>query len=325
MENKQDIILQVEHLKKYFDAGTHVLNRSRDQIKAVDDVSFSVPRGSTFALVGESGCGKSTIARLLLRLISATDGKAIFEGKDLFTLPEKEMREMRRNIQMIFQDPYSSLNPRWQINEIVAEPLDTHKIGTRKERVEMVNEILRIVGLNEESGTKYAHEFSGGQRQRIGIARALITNPKFIICDEPISALDVSIQAQIINLLREMQEKYALTYLFITHDLRIVNFLCDHVAVMYLGKLVEMGETKEIFAKRSHPYTQALFSAIPIPDPLYEKHEIPIEGDVPSPLNPPSGCRFHTRCPYAKPICSEQEPALREISPGHYCACHLHD
>ena len=325
MENKQDIILQVEHLKKYFDAGTHVLNRSRDQIKAVDDVSFSVPRGSTFALVGESGCGKSTIARLLLRLISATDGKAIFEGKDLFTLPEKEMREMRRNIQMIFQDPYSSLNPRWQINEIVAEPLDTHKIGTRKERIEMVNEILRIVGLNEESGTKYAHEFSGGQRQRIGIARALITNPKFIICDEPISALDVSIQAQIINLLREMQEKYALTYLFITHDLRIVNFLCDHVAVMYLGKLVEMGETKEIFAKRSHPYTQALFSAIPIPDPLYEKHEIPIEGDVPSPLNPPSGCRFHTRCPYAKPICSEQEPALREIAPGHYCACHLHD
>ncbi len=324
MEIKQESILQVEHLRKYFDAGTHVLARSKDQIKAVDDVSFQVRRGSTFALVGESGCGKSTIARLLLRLITATGGKAIFEGRDLFTLSDSEMRETRRNIQMIFQDPYSSLNPRWQIRNIVAEPLETHHIGTRAEQAEAVDRLLKTVGLAEDCGTRYAHEFSGGQRQRIGIARALITNPKFIICDEPISALDVSIQAQIINLLRDLQQQYELTYLFITHDLRIVNFLCDHVAVMYLGKLVETGTTKDVFARRAHPYTQALFSAIPIPDPLYEKREIPLEGDVPSPLNPPNGCRFHTRCPYAKPVCSEQEPELHEIAPGHYCACHLH-
>ncbi len=324
MESTRGPILQVEHLKKYFDSGTHVLARSKDHIKAVDDVSFQVQRGSTFALVGESGCGKSTIARLLLRLITATDGNAIFEGKDLFTLPNSEMRAMRRHIQMIFQDPYSSLNPRWQINKIIAEPLETHGIGTRAEQKDAVEHMLRTVGLAKDSGTRYAHEFSGGQRQRIGIARALITNPKFIICDEPISALDVSIQAQIINLLRDLQEQYALTYLFITHDLRIVHFLCDRVAVMYLGKLVETGSTKEVFARRAHPYTQALFSAIPIPDPLYDKREIPLEGDVPSPLNPPSGCRFHTRCPYAKPICSVEEPMLHEIAPGHFCACHLH-
>jgi oligopeptide transport system ATP-binding protein len=324
MEREQEPILAVEHLRKYFDAGTHVLARSKDQIKAVDDVSFQVRRGSTFALVGESGCGKSTIARLLLRLITATDGKAIFEGRDLFTLSDAEMRETRRNIQMIFQDPYSSLNPRWQIRKIISEPLETHHIGTKAEQVEAVEKILHTVGLPEDCGTRYAHEFSGGQRQRIGIARALITNPKFVLCDEPISALDVSIQAQIINLLRDLQEKYSLTYLFITHDLRIVNFLCDQVAVMYLGKLVETGSTKDVFARRAHPYTQALFSAIPIPDPLYEKREIPLDGDVPSPLNPPSGCRFHTRCPFAKPICSEVEPTLTEIAPGHACACHLH-
>ena len=325
MENTQDYILQVEHLKKYFDAGAHVFRRDKDQIKAVDDVTFSIPRGTTFALVGESGCGKSTIARLLLRLISATDGKVYFEGKDLFELQPKDMREVRRDIQMIFQDPYSSLNPRWQVRKIIAEPLETHDIGTPAERKEAVEKMLETVGLNSEAGMKYPHEFSGGQRQRIGIARALITNPKFIICDEPISALDVSIQAQIINLLRDLQKEYQLTYLFITHDLRIVNFLCDHVAVMYLGKLVETGETLEIFRAPGHPYTQALFSAIPIPDPLYEKDEIPLEGDVPSPLNPPSGCRFHTRCPHAMEICSEKEPELREIAPGHFCACHLHN
>ena len=325
MDNKQDYILQVEHLKKYFDAGAHVFNRSKDQVKAVDDVSFSIKRGSTFALVGESGCGKSTLARLLLRLITATDGKALFEGKDLFSLPANEMRALRRDIQMIFQDPYSSLNPRWQIDKIIAEPLDTHNIGTKAERAAKVEEMLNIVGLSKDAGTKYAHEFSGGQRQRIGIARALITNPKFIICDEPISALDVSIQAQIINLLRDLQQQYNLTYLFITHDLRIVNFLCDDTAVMYLGKLVETGSTLEIFKHPAHPYTQALFSAIPIPDPTYEKRQIPLEGDVPSPLNPPSGCRFHTRCPHAMPICSEADPIMREIAPGHWCACHLHN
>ena len=325
MDNKQDYILQVEHLKKYFDAGAHVFNRAKDQVKAVDDVSFSIKRGSTFALVGESGCGKSTLARLLLRLITATDGKAFFEGKDLFSLPANEMRALRRDIQMIFQDPYSSLNPRWQVSNIIAEPLETHNIGTKAEQAAKVEEILNIVGLSSDAGTKYAHEFSGGQRQRIGIARALITNPKFIICDEPISALDVSIQAQIINLLRDLQEQYNLTYLFITHDLRIVNFLCDDTAVMYLGKLVETGSTLEIFKHPAHPYTQALFSAIPIPDPTYEKRQIPLEGDVPSPLNPPSGCRFHTRCPHAMPICSEADPIMREIAPGHWCACHLHN
>jgi oligopeptide/dipeptide ABC transporter ATP-binding protein len=260
----------------------------------------------------------------LLRLITATDGKAIFEGRDLFSLADSEMRETRRDIQMIFQDPYSSLNPRLQIRSIVAEPLETHHIGTRAEQVETVENILHTVGLPEDSGTRYAHEFSGGQRQRIGIARALITNPKFIVCDEPISALDVSIQAQIINLLRDLQEQYQLTYLFITHDLRIVNFLCDRVAVMYLGKLVETGTIKEVFARRAHPYTQALFSAIPIPDPKYQKNELLLDGDVPSPINPPSGCRFHTRCAYVMPICSEKEPLLQEIASGHYCACHLH-
>lgn len=317
-------IMQVQHLYKYFDAGRHLFARSKDQIKAVDDVSFQVAYGSTFGLVGESGCGKSTIARLLLRLITATDGKAIFEGRDLFSLADSEMRETRRDIQMIFQDPYSSLNPRLQIRSIVAEPLETHHIGTRAEQVETVENILHTVGLPEDSGTRYAHEFSGGQRQRIGIARALITNPKFIVCDEPISALDVSIQAQIINLLRDLQEQYQLTYLFITHDLRIVNFLCDRVAVMYLGKLVETGTIKEVFARRAHPYTQALFSAIPIPDPKYQKNELLLDGDVPSPINPPSGCRFHTRCAYVMPICSEKEPLLQEIASGHYCACHLH-
>lgn len=317
-------IMQVQNLYKYYDAGRHLFARSKDQVKAVDDVSFQVDYGSTFGLVGESGCGKSTIARLLLRLITATDGKAIFEGRDLFSLPNSEMREIRRNIQMIFQDPYSSLNPRLQIRSIVAEPLETHHIGTPAEQREAVKNILHTVGLPEDSGTRYAHEFSGGQRQRIGIARALITNPKFIVCDEPISALDVSIQAQIINLLRDLQEQNQLTYLFITHDLRIVNFLCDHVAVMYLGKLVETGPVKDVFTHRTHPYTQALFSAIPIPDPKYQKNEIFLDGDVPSPINPPDGCRFHTRCAFVMPICSEKEPRLHEIAPGHYCACHLH-
>lgn len=324
MMSNPEPIMQVQNLYKYFDAGRHLFARSKDQIKAVDDVSFQVAYGSTFGLVGESGCGKSTIARLLLRLITATDGKAIFEGRDLFSLTDSEMREIRRNIQMIFQDPYSSLNPRLQIRSIVAEPLETHHIGTRAEQIETVKNLLHTVGLPEDSGTRYAHEFSGGQRQRIGIARALITNPKFIICDEPISALDVSIQAQIINLLRDLQEQYQLTYLFITHDLRIVNFLCDRVAVMYLGKLVETGTIKDVFFRRAHPYTQALFSAIPIPDPKYQKNEILLEGDVPSPINPPSGCRFHTRCAFVMPICSEKEPRLQEIASGHYCACYLH-
>lgn len=320
-----ETILQVEHLSKYFDAQERLIARSKANVKAVDDISFSINKGEIFALVGESGCGKSTTARLILRLIEATSGKVTFDGKDMFSLSPQELRQTRRDIQMIFQDPYSSLNPRWRIKKILSEPLDTHNIGTPEERQQRVNDLLKIVGLNEESGEKYAHEFSGGQRQRIGIARALITNPKFVICDEPISALDVSIQAQIINLLKQLQVQFDLTYLFITHDLRVVQFLCDNVGVMYLGKIMEIGPTEAIFRNPCHPYTQALFSAIPIPDPDYVKNEIPLEGDVPSPLNPPSGCRFHTRCPKAMPICSEKEPEWKTIEENHKCACHLFD
>lgn len=317
-------LLRVEHLAKYFDAQAHVITRSKANVKAVDDISFSVPKGSVFGLVGESGCGKSTTARLILKLLTPTAGKVFFDGKDLYALKPGELQKMRRDIQMIFQDPYSSLNPRWRIGQILAEPLDTHKIGTREDRRLLVKQILETVGLREEDTQKYAHEFSGGQRQRIGIARALITNPKFVICDEPISALDVSIQAQIINLLKELQKKFQLTYLFITHDLRVVRFLCDNVGVMYLGKIVEVGSTEAIFGNTLHPYSQALFSAIPHPDPFAEKEDVTIEGDVPSPLNPPSGCRFHTRCPYAFDRCNQEVPPLKMVSEGHQTACHLY-
>lgn len=319
-----ELMLRVDHLAKYFDAQEHLVARSRANVKAVDDISFSVPKGSVFGLVGESGCGKSTTARLILKLLNPTSGKVYFDGKDVYGLKPGELQKMRRDIQMIFQDPYSSLNPRWRIGQILAEPLDTHNIGTRDERRQMVKQILETVGLRDEDTKKYAHEFSGGQRQRIGIARALITNPKFVICDEPISALDVSIQAQIINLLKELQVKFQLTYLFITHDLRVVHFLCDNVGVMYLGKIVEVGSTKAIFANPHHPYSQALFSAIPHPDPFTEKEEMTIEGDVPSPLNPPSGCRFHTRCPFVMDICSQEEPLLKTVGEDHQCACHLY-
>jgi oligopeptide transport system ATP-binding protein len=277
------------------------------------------------ALVGESGCGKSTTARLILRLIEATSGKVEFNGQDVFSLSANALQNMRRDIQMIFQDPYSSLNPRWKIKHVLQEPLDTHEIGTNEERRKKVENFLDIVGLPKESGNKYAHEFSGGQRQRIGIARALITNPKFIICDEPLSALDVSIQAQIINLLKELQTHFDLTYLFITHDLRVVRFLCDQMAVMYFGKIVEMGPTERIFLDPKHPYTRMLFSAIPYPDPEIKKEEIIPEGDIPSPITPPSGCRFHPRCEYATAICNQREPELKKISENSWCACLLED
>ncbi len=316
-------LLCVENLKKYFNAQESAVIRSKSKVKAVDDISFTVKKGSVFALVGESGCGKSTTARLILKLIQPTGGKVYFEGKDLYSLSSSELVKTRRDIQMIFQDPYSSLNPRWSVEQILSEPLDTHRIGTRAERKKMVKDILEIVGLKEEDCQKYPHEFSGGQRQRIGIARALITHPKFVICDEPISALDVSIQAQIINLLKDLQKELNLTYLFITHDLRIVQFLCDMVGVMYLGKIVEIGSTEAIFKNPRHPYSQALFSAIPQPDPFKVKEEVTLEGDVPSPLNPPSGCRFHTRCQFAMPICSEEEPLLKVVNENHKCACHL--
>ena len=321
MESTREPILQVEHLKKYFDSGTHVLARSKDHIKAVDDVSFQVQRGSTFALVGESGCGKSTIARLLLRLITATDGNAIFEGKDLFTLPNSEMRAMRRHIQMIFQDPYSSLNPRWQINKIIAEPLETHGIGTRAEQKGAVEHMLRTVGLAKDSGTRYAHEFSGGQRQRIGIARALALNPDFIVADEAVSALDVSVQAQVINLLQEMKEKYHLTYLFISHDLAVILNVCDRVGVMYLGRIVEMADKKTLFSQPLHPYTQALLSAAP----QIGKRGVEqvLSGEVPSPISPPKGCAFHPRCPHAKECCKEHPPMV-SLPDGRQIACWMY-
>lgn len=319
-----DTLLKVEHLVKYFNAQEHIIKKSSGNVKAVDDISFEITKGEIFALVGESGCGKSTTARLILKLIEPTSGKVYFEGTDLYSLPSNELRTRRKDMQMIFQDPYSSMNPRWKIGKILAEPLETHNIGTRKEQVEKVKEMLKIVGLNEDAYYRYPHEFSGGQRQRIGIARALITNPKLVICDEPISALDVSIQAQIINLLKDLQEKFQLTYLFITHDLRVVNFLCDNVGVMYLGKLVEVASKYNIYNNPAHPYTKALFSAIPIPDPENEKNVIELEGDVPSPLNPPSGCRFHTRCQHAMEICSQEEPAMKIIDEDHKCACHLY-
>jgi len=321
----QEPILRVENLSKYFDIQENVIARSRGNVKAVDDISFSVPKGTVFGLVGESGCGKSTTARLILRLLTPTAGKVYFDGNDVFALNQNHLQKMRRDIQMIFQDPYSSLNPRWRIGQILAEPLDTHNIGTKAERQETITKILETVGLHASDTMKYPHEFSGGQRQRIGIARALITNPKFVICDEPISALDVSIQAQIINLLKELQQQFELTYLFITHDLRVVRFLCDDVGVMYLGKLVETGSTRSIFENTLHPYSQALFSAIPHPDPFAEKEEVTIEGDVPSPLNPPPGCRFHTRCPHAFDRCSAEEPLLQVKVEGHFVACHLYD
>lgn len=324
IESRDNILLKVEHLCKYFSAEDKLFRKSSSQVKAVDDVSFQIRRGTTFALVGESGCGKSTTARLLLRLLEATSGKVYFQGKDVFALSPNELRDMRRDVQMIFQDPYSSLDPRWKTRSILEEPLNAHGIGTPAERRKKVIEMLEIVGLGEASADKYSHEFSGGQRQRIGIARALITNPQFIICDEPISALDVSIQAQIINLLKKLQADYNLTYLFITHDLRVVNYFCDEVGVMYLGRIVETGDTRTIFREPAHPYTRALFSSIPIPDPNYEKKTLPLEGDVPSPLNPPSGCPFHTRCPNAMLICSQERPTVQDLGGGHLCACHLY-
>jgi len=319
-----EVILKVEHLVKYFNSDEGILKKSKGNVKAVDDISFEINKGEIFGLVGESGCGKSTTARLILKLIEPTSGKTYFEGIDVYSLPSNELRKLRKNFQMIFQDPYSSMNPRWKAHQILAEPLETHNIGIRNEREVRVKEMLEVVGLNEESYYKYPHEFSGGQRQRIVIARALITNPNLVICDEPISALDVSIQAQIINLLKELQTKFNLTYLFITHDLRVVNLLCNNVGVMYLGKLVEVASKENIYRNPMHPYTKALFSAIPIPDPEAEKNIVQLDGDVPSPLNPPSGCRFHTRCKYALHICSQEEPVMRIIDGDHKCACHLY-
>ena len=292
------------------------------KLRAVDNVSIDIKRGETLGLVGESGCGKSTFGRCVLRLIEPTEGKVLYENKDLLQFSKDEMRKMRRKLQMVFQDPYASLNPRMTVMEIIKAPLDVYKIGTKEERIEKVLEMAKIVGLNADAMNRYPHEFSGGQRQRIVIARALILNPEFIVCDEPVSALDVSIRSQVLNLIHDIQKKYNLSYLFISHDLSVVKHISDRVAVMYLGSIVEIAEKNELFSNPLHPYTQALLSAIPIPDVDAERKQIYLEGEVPSPLNPPSGCRFHTRCQYASQKCRELRPELNDIGNGHCIACH---
>ncbi|MCY4460170.1 MAG: dipeptide ABC transporter ATP-binding protein [Albidovulum sp.] len=324
MSQSADLI-EVNDLAKHFPGRSGFsFGASRPLVKAVDGVSFSIERGKTFGLVGESGCGKSTVARLILRLIDATAGTVKFEGADLFAAPRHKMRRMRRNMQIIFQDPFSSLNPRMTVGEIIREPLWVH--GTpRGEEQKRVRELLELVGLAAEHASRHPHEFSGGQRQRIGIARALALRPKFVICDEAVAALDVSIQSQILNLLKDMQREFEVAYLFISHNLSVVKYISDVVGVMYLGRLVECADKKRIFAAPNHPYTKALLSAVPSMKPGRARNMIMLEGEIPSPLDPPSGCRFHTRCPMAMPACSKTEPKLREVAPGHVSACLLND
>jgi oligopeptide transport system ATP-binding protein len=320
-----DSLLQVRELKKYFEIKRGFFWGEPAKVHAVDGVSFDLLRGETLGLVGESGCGKSTTGRLILRLIEATAGDVLFEGTSIFKAGKSEMRALRQQMQIIFQDPYSSLNPRMTVEQIVGEGIVIHKLcKTRHERRERVADLLQKVGLSPEQMHRYPHEFSGGQRQRVGIARALAVNPKLIIADEPISALDVSIQAQVINLLEDLQDQFNLTYLFIAHDLRVVEHISDRVAVMYLGKIVELADSQELYAKPMHPYTEALLSAIPIPDPTTKRRRIILEGDPPSPINPPKGCRFHTRCHKRFDRCDKEEPVLREIDPRHWVSCHLY-
>ncbi len=319
-------LVQVRNLKMHFPITQGiVIQRRVGSIKAVDGVSFDIFRGETLGLVGESGCGKSTTGRAILQLYRPTAGEVYFEGEDLIALKGERLRRMRRRMQMIFQDPYASLNPRMTVGDIIGEPLTVHNISKGKERRERVQELLQVVGLNPYFVNRYPHEFSGGQRQRIGVARALAVHPDFIICDEPISALDVSIQAQIINLLEDLQEEFDLTYLFIAHDLSVVRHISDRIAVMYLGKIVELTTRFELYDDPKHPYTQALLSAVPIPDPVVEeaRRRIILEGDVPSPANPPVGCNFNTRCPRVMDVCYEQEPAFLDAGDGHWVACFL--
>lgn len=317
-------LLKVDNLVKHFPITRGVLKKKQvAAVRAVDGISFYVNKGETLGLVGESGCGKSTTGKVIIRLEEPTSGTAVFDGQKIFELSRERMREVRRNLQMVFQDPYASLNPRMQVGEIIAEPLIVHNLVSSKEREGRVVELLETVGLNATHARRYPHEFSGGQRQRIGVARALAVDPQLIICDEPVSALDVSIQAQVINLLQDLQKKMGLTYLFIAHDLSVVKHISNRIAVMYLGKIVEMCSKDALFESPQHPYTEALLSAIPVPDPDYTKNRIILEGDVPSPISPPSGCRFHTRCRYAIEICKVEEPQFVDLGGGHYCACHL--
>jgi oligopeptide transport system ATP-binding protein len=325
LQNNNEALLKVEDLKMHFPIYRGVLQRQVGAVHAVDGVSFDVKRGETLGLVGESGCGKSTTGRAILQLYKPTAGSVIFEGTDLISLKHEEMRKTRRKIQMIFQDPYASLNPRMTVHDIIAEPMMVHNTAIGKEMNERVEHLLELVNLNPAFASRYPHEFSGGQRQRIGIARALALQPSFIVCDEPISALDVSIQAQVVNLLEELQEQFNLTYLFIAHDLSMVRHISKRVAVMYLGVIMELADRDDLYLSPLHPYTQALLSAVPIPDPIADskRRRVILEGDVPSPVNPPSGCRFRTRCPIAEKMCAESRPDFREVTPGHFVACHL--
>ncbi|WP_315794375.1 dipeptide ABC transporter ATP-binding protein [Paenibacillus sp. BIC5C1] len=317
-------ILEVRNLKKHYPIRKGLFSKQVGAVKAVDGVTLSVERGETLAVVGESGCGKSTTGRAILRLIEPTDGEVFFEGKDVRKLPPEELRRFRTDMQMVFQDPYASLDPRWTVQRTLEEPLLTHHNLKKNELKSRIEELMEVVGLSSYQAHRFPHEFSGGQRQRIGIARALALNPKFIVCDEPVSALDVSIQAQVLNLMQDLQEQFGLTYMFISHDLSVVKFISDRVAVMYLGKVVELAPTSELFTEALHPYTKALMSAVPVPDPNVQKERIVLSGDVPNPENPPSGCTFHTRCPYVKDECRSVIPELREISPGRQVACHLY-
>ncbi|MFP7357718.1 dipeptide ABC transporter ATP-binding protein [Kurthia gibsonii] len=317
-------LLKVKGLKKYFPIKAGVIGRRVGDVKAVDDVSFEIMEGETLGIVGESGCGKSTTGRSIMRLIEPTAGEVYFEGKNVSTMSKEELRKARRDIQMVFQDPYASLNPRHNIQKILEEPLKVHGISNDKERKEKVAKLLEIVGLSSYHASRYPHQFSGGQRQRIGIARALMTNPKLIIADEPVSALDVSIQAQVLNLMKDLQQELKLTYIFIAHDLGVVRHISDRVGVMYLGKMIEISESEALYEKPLHPYTQALLAAVPVPDPDFMRETQLLTGDIPSPANPPTGCAFHTRCPLKMEHCDQRVPSLIEVEPGHSVACHLY-
>ncbi len=325
MKDNFDYLLEVNHLKKYFPIKSSFFRIEIGNVKAVDDISFKIKRGTTMGLVGESGCGKSTVGRTILRLLDKTDGEVKFNGEDIFALSKSELRSRRPNYQIIFQDPYSSLSPRLPVGEIIGEAVREHNIVQPEEFDDYITRIMKACGLEEYHKDRYPHEFSGGQRQRICIARALALNPDFILCDEPVSALDVSIQAQIINLLKKLQRDFNLTYMFISHDLSVVEHISDTVGVMYLGSLVETGPTEKIYSKPLHPYTKALFSAIPVPNPDYKMERTILEGSIPSPANPPSGCKFHTRCRECMEVCKYVNPELLEIESEHFCACHLYN
>lgn len=326
MSNQKEVLLDVRGLKKYFPASKSLLGRPQKVLKAVDDVSFHIHKGETFGLVGESGCGKSTTGRSIVRLYDVTDGEVLFDGQNIATMNEKQLKPFRKRMQTIFQDPYSSLNPGMNVTQLISEPMAIHGVVNRKDQRDMVLSLLEKVGLKPEHAERYPHEFSGGQRQRISIARALSVRPEFILCDEPISALDVSVQAQVVNMLEDLQEEYGLTYLFIAHDLSMVRHISDRIGVMYLGKLVEVAPSDELYNHPAHPYTQALLSAIPVPDPKQAGSAISmLQGDLPSPLADMKGCKFASRCPFATERCRQEEPKWREISSGHYAACHLND